>query len=263
MLRSALLCALLLAPAGAFQVFAPQEQVLAVHGQPTVLRCNYTPSPTSDLQSLIVTWQRKSNNAVVHSFYYGTNQLSTQDEAYRGRASLFTDELLKGNAALRLDNVTVMDEGIYQCSVSNSDGTGKVEMHVMFAAFYTEPRLTIQMEHSKVTLRYESEGYPAPEVHWVDPEGQNLLYSTNVFQPNGGSKLFSLQSDLVLEPQQKVNYTFTLKNSLLGQVIERPVIFSCDIGDVKNLNWILICFGFTIVFLLCFVIIFVITRRKR
>ncbi|KPP60192.1 hypothetical protein Z043_121824, partial [Scleropages formosus] len=117
---------------GAFKVTAPQGQVLAVYGRPAVLGCSYTTSETSVLDSLIVTWQRASDNAVVHSFYHGKDQLDKQSAEYSGRTQLFSNEFLKGNVSLRLDKVQKKDEGTYLCTVSSVEGTDKAEVRVNF-----------------------------------------------------------------------------------------------------------------------------------
>ncbi|XP_064203640.1 CD276 antigen-like isoform X1 [Anguilla rostrata] len=208
----------------AFEVKAPNSEIVGVHGQPTLLGCWYTPN--SGLNGLVITWQRVEDSQVVHSFYYGKDQLDRQSLQYYNRTRLLPTELVNGNASLALAQVRPEDAGRYLCSVSSLQGSDKVEVQLKFAAFYTEPRLTVQIHPTNISFQYESKGYPEPEVWWVDPEGQNLSHHIEVSPVEGDDGLFFLQTHLEVDHSHDVNYTFTLKNRLIYQVIERPVSFN-------------------------------------
>ncbi|KAG5856018.1 hypothetical protein ANANG_G00003370 [Anguilla anguilla] len=178
----------------AFEVSVPQRRVLAVRGRPVVLGCSYAPSLGSSLEVLVVTWQKAEDNLVLHSFYHGQDQLDKQNARYRNRTSMFRPLLGAGNASLRLDRVGPQDSGRYRCSVDSLLGNGKAEVQLEYAAFYTEPKLNIQVHPSNISLEYQSEGYPAPRT-----------------------------SVTLKDPGPVVNLSFTLRNAALGQVLERPV----------------------------------------
>ncbi|MGH0185694.1 UNVERIFIED_CONTAM: hypothetical protein FKN15_018705 [Acipenser sinensis] len=78
----------------------------------------YNASAGADLTRVVVTWQRPDYR-VVHSFYYGQDQLALQNETYRNRTQLFPEQLSVGNASLRLKQVRGEDEGWYTCAVTN------------------------------------------------------------------------------------------------------------------------------------------------
>ncbi|XP_031644936.1 CD276 antigen-like [Oncorhynchus kisutch] len=124
----------------AFEVQAPQPRVVAVYNQPAVLGCVFPPS--LDLGSpleegLVVTWQRVEDLRVVHSFYYGTDQLARQSGEYHNRTGLFHSQLSRGNASLRLESVGPGDQGRYLCSVNNMKGTGKAEVQLKYAGRFS------------------------------------------------------------------------------------------------------------------------------
>ncbi|KAG7466018.1 hypothetical protein MATL_G00160380 [Megalops atlanticus] len=212
----------------AFEVIAPESEGIAARGLPVVLGCRYTPNPDGSLEGLIVTWQRVDDSQVVHSFYYGQDQLERQSPGYRNRTALYPSELGSGNASLRLEKVRPRDSGGYQCSVSSLKGTGRATVNLMYAAFYTEPVLSVTLQSTGVHVQYESKGYPEPEVQWVDSVGQNLTHHLEVVPQPGEEGLLLLRTHVLLEDScPAVNFTFSLKNRVLDQELAQPMSFSC------------------------------------
>ncbi|KAB5582147.1 hypothetical protein PHYPO_G00183850 [Pangasianodon hypophthalmus] len=209
-----------------FKVSAPAGRVVAVRGQSAILGCEFTPDSTSDLSSLVVTWQRVEDSRVVHSFYFQQDQLAFQSPDYRNRTRLFVSELRKGNATLRIEPVGLRDRGEYLCTVSNSKGTDKAQVQLEYGAFYTEPRLSVNVSCSSVTLLYEAEGFPKPEVRWFGEHGEVLSDHTEFREDAAGADgpmgLYYLKSSYV-SPSSSLNVAFTLKNQLLNQDLLRPV----------------------------------------
>ncbi|KAJ8289494.1 hypothetical protein GJAV_G00001970 [Gymnothorax javanicus] len=212
----------------AFEVTVPEWRVVGVRGRPVVLGCSFTPDPVQTLQDLTVTWQRVEDDQILHSYYFGRDQLDRQSHNYRNRTSLFPSLLRSGNASLRLERVGLSDSGRYLCSVSARLGIGKQEVQLEYAAFYSEPRLRVQAHLGSVSLQFESEGYPEPLVQWVDEAGQNLTVKEELSGPNEDG-LFHLRSGLTVEdpsPLSGANLSFTLRNPVLGQELQRPVSVS-------------------------------------
>lgn len=74
-------------------------------------------SNKSSLEMVYISWQRKNVENVVHSYYYGVDQLQYQDPRYAGRTSLFLEELKNGNASLKIQKLTFQDSGSYECHI--------------------------------------------------------------------------------------------------------------------------------------------------
>ncbi|KAK1791038.1 hypothetical protein P4O66_002082 [Electrophorus voltai] len=207
----------------AFKVSTPSSDLIAIRGQPTVLGCEFTSEPDPSLSSLVVTWQRPEDSQVVHSFYYGQDQLERQSLNYWNRTALFVSELKRGNASLRIEGVRSKDTGMYLCLVSNMKGTGRAQVRLVYGAFYTEPRLSISASPHGVTVQYESEGFPKPEVQWVGAEDQNLSHHTELTNDSdmaGG--LYHLKS-IYEAHTYPLSVTFTLKNRLLNQDLQKSL----------------------------------------
>lgn len=104
--------------------------MVAAKGHYVILGCEFFTDPRQkpDISNLVVTWQRKEDNRVVHSFYFEKDQLEKQDPLYHNRTALFVSELTKGNASLRLDNIRANDAGLYLCTVSVNEDADKAEL---------------------------------------------------------------------------------------------------------------------------------------
>lgn len=67
---------------------------------------------------------------LVHEFKEGKDDLSDQDEMFRGRTAVFADQVIVGNASLMLKTVqlTDADAGTYKCYIITSKGKGNANL---------------------------------------------------------------------------------------------------------------------------------------
>ena len=105
-------------------------------GQPVVLPCSFSVGNVWQPESIVITWQRGLE--VVHSFYYNRDQLKRQSPHYVNRTSLYHSEMQKGNASLRLENVTIEDRGEYICYVRSQLGSERKIFPLKVAGNYNQ-----------------------------------------------------------------------------------------------------------------------------
>ncbi|XP_068998294.1 uncharacterized protein [Embiotoca jacksoni] len=83
-----------------------------------ILRCSFTRGDV-----IAIYWYHiEKENIHVHSYYNKLDELGHQDQRFRGRTSLFKDQISAGNASLLLTRVEDQDKGRYRCYIGTSSG---------------------------------------------------------------------------------------------------------------------------------------------
>ncbi|XP_027860269.1 V-set domain-containing T-cell activation inhibitor 1-like [Xiphophorus couchianus] len=167
----------------------------------------------------------------VHSFYNNQTQLGHQVQRFRGRTSLFTDQIPRRNASLLLTAVKIQDEGRYMCRTSTSEGNKKAFVDLKIEAPVSDIR--IHQDGNRITC--SSEGiYPQPELTWSTepPSNTTLQNRTTVHQTE--EKLYNITSSL-MDHDPNLTYYCTVKtqtNQKTGLV--KPGI-SNNVGKIPRM----------------------------
>ncbi|XP_029028605.1 CD276 antigen-like isoform X1 [Betta splendens] len=111
------------------EVIGSDQAVRAVVGGDVILPCHM--KPPFDVTTLTVEWKTR-NGAVVHKFTNGGDNTDIQNDQFKGRTSLFHDEMHKGNISLKLTNVTLTDAGNYTCSLRKQQQEKKGNVELVF-----------------------------------------------------------------------------------------------------------------------------------
>ncbi|XP_029112237.1 butyrophilin subfamily 3 member A2-like [Scleropages formosus] len=158
-----------------FEVLGPADPVVAVAGEDVVLPCYLKPNISA--VDLHVEWFRvQTNNPLVHFYRDHEDRNEKQIPSYRGRTSLFPEELMKGNTSLKIKNVRGSDNGEYKCFIQAGDWYDDSSINVHIKAVGTQPVISIEgYKEGGISLVCESKGwYPQPQVVWMDSEGHSL-----------------------------------------------------------------------------------------
>ncbi|XP_029112279.1 butyrophilin subfamily 1 member A1-like [Scleropages formosus] len=158
-----------------FEVLGPADPVVAVAGEDVVLPCYLKPNISA--VDLHVEWFRvQTNNPLVHLYRDHEDRNENQVPSYRGRTSLFPEELSKGNTSLKLNEVRGSDDGRYKCFVRSHEWSEDSSINLNIKAVGTQPVISIEgYKEGGISLVCESKGwYPQPEVLWMDSEGHSL-----------------------------------------------------------------------------------------
>ncbi|KAM7066145.1 myelin-oligodendrocyte glycoprotein-like [Acridotheres tristis] len=83
-------------------------------GETVVLPCSTSPPGELTLSKSLLYWQIGTTH-LVHFFQNGQDSLKDQDEKFRGRTSLFLDQMKYGNLSLKISSVQLGDNAEYSC----------------------------------------------------------------------------------------------------------------------------------------------------
>ncbi|XP_061601835.1 uncharacterized protein LOC133463981 isoform X2 [Cololabis saira] len=184
----------------------------------------------------------------VHSYHHKQDRLGEQHQRFRGRTSLFKDQISRGNASLLLRGVKVQDQGRYLCNVSTNTGNNENFIHLNVNA--PVQHINIEQVQNKITC--SSEGiFPEPGLIWTTdpPSSMNLQNPPTVQQTE--QQLYSISSSLVLsDGDTDLDYICTVSNpanSRRSTLLQPAVIsgsntetfISCSTANypIKYLTW--------------------------
>ncbi|XP_055772862.1 myelin-oligodendrocyte glycoprotein-like, partial [Salvelinus fontinalis] len=98
------------------QLVGSADPVVALAGDNVILPCYLKPNASA--VDMMVEWTRSDlKTQRVHLYRDGRDSNGDQLPSYRGRTSLFIEELKNSNVSLKLTGVTLSDAGEYKCFI--------------------------------------------------------------------------------------------------------------------------------------------------
>uniref|UniRef100_A0A8P4GPH7 Ig-like domain-containing protein n=1 Tax=Dicentrarchus labrax TaxID=13489 RepID=A0A8P4GPH7_DICLA len=94
-------------------VIGSDKPVTVTVGDNVILPCHL--EPPFNVRNLTVEWKR--GETIVHIYTNRKDDPRLQDKNFRGRTSLFHEEMIRGNISLKLTSITELDAGSYTCFV--------------------------------------------------------------------------------------------------------------------------------------------------
>ncbi|KAK2886740.1 hypothetical protein Q8A73_020686 [Channa argus] len=165
-----------------------EADVSCVFMESCILPCSFQSGT-----DVVIHWIQTAANLPVHSYYYNQDQFVHQDQYFRGRTSLFKEQLSRGNASLQLTRIEVQDQGKYKCYVSTNRGSTESIMKLKVDA----PVSKIHIEQVGNRITCSSEGiYPEPEITWSTNPPSTFNNTTRVQQTE--QQLYNISSSLIL-----------------------------------------------------------------
>ncbi|NXY90183.1 HHLA2 protein, partial [Alcedo cyanopectus] len=197
-----------------------QETVMGLLSKDCILPCPFPPG-----QDEVIYWKKGSKT--VHSYYYQRDQLGMQDLDYRHRTHLFHENIPGGNASLKLMNLSLADEGSYNCYVGTQQGKTEVEvtLHVRVSSHYA---LKYQKTDSERMLKcYAFHTYPAPAISWL--QGNTSIQETRREESRDGV-LYSLRTFKVFKKNNCQVLQFSVSDQL-SSIAGRSIAIPCECSN--------------------------------
>ncbi|RVE59111.1 hypothetical protein OJAV_G00201340 [Oryzias javanicus] len=187
------------------------ERGVSCHfGKICVFPCKFSPG-----DNILIHWHLTPGNVQVHSFYDNQDQLGQQDQQFKGRTSLFLDQISEGNASLKLTGVKVQDKGTYQCYTSTMEQEAKTSnINVNVKA----PVQKINMRQTENLIICSSDGiYPEPHLSWSTSPPSNRTFQNQTTVQKTEELLYNINSSLTLSDREdELEYNCTI-NTLSDQ----------------------------------------------
>uniref|UniRef100_A0A3B3TMY8 Ig-like domain-containing protein n=1 Tax=Poecilia latipinna TaxID=48699 RepID=A0A3B3TMY8_9TELE len=198
-------------------VVASQVMPVIIIITPTDLDPFVSSDPGSVLVQLYLQMQRFPVS--VHSFYSNQDQLGHQDQNFRGRTSLFLDQVSRGNASLLLRDVQLQDEGRYNCYISTTEGYKET------LEFAPVSDIRIHQDGNRITC--SSEGiYPQPELTWSTEPPSNMALQNRTTVHQTEEKLYDISSSLT--GPDGPDLTYSCRNHEIHAEIHSDTVFISD-----------------------------------
>ncbi|XP_032407933.1 programmed cell death 1 ligand 1-like [Xiphophorus hellerii] len=190
----------------------PETSMSCVLNQDCILPCRIKNRIDS------VRWSYENPPSEIVSYDQGNIRYS---ESFRSRASLFEDQISRGNGDLLLRGVKVDDEGEYKCIPVIPRQPSDLELGRPPLSYIIVVHLAVEAPVSDIRIHQDgnritcsSEGiYPQPELTWsTEPPSNTALQNrTTVHQTE--EKLYDISSSLTVPDGSDRIYSCTIRTS--------------------------------------------------
>ncbi|XP_050925623.1 lamin-A-like [Lates calcarifer] len=236
------------------QLIGPSQPIVATVGDDVILPCHL--DPAEDVGTMILEWTRPDLKPIYVHMRRAGQDLVDKHPSYKGRTSLFINELKHGNISLKLSKVKLSDGGTYHCFIPKLDKRSSVELVVASGAA-SSPVISLSGTDSNrgaVVLECESKGwYPEPEVLWLDGEG-NLLSAGPTETVRGPDDLYTVSSRVTVEKRHSNSFTCRVRQNKTNQTRETEIRIPDDFFKVQSSSSSVII-GLAVSLAVCIVVI--------
>uniref|UniRef100_A0A3B4Z4E2 Ig-like domain-containing protein n=1 Tax=Stegastes partitus TaxID=144197 RepID=A0A3B4Z4E2_9TELE len=123
------------------ELIGASQPIVATLGDDITLPCHL--KPAQDVSELTTEWTRPDlNPRFVHVWRAGQELVEMKHKSFKGRTTLFTEELQRGNVSLRLSRVRLSDKGTYRCYIPTMEKQTNIHLVV---GEYTHSLLVMHM----------------------------------------------------------------------------------------------------------------------
>ncbi|XP_003944802.2 butyrophilin-like protein 8 [Saimiri boliviensis] len=233
-LMLSLVLSLLKLGSGQWQVLGPGKPVQALVGEDAVFSCFL--SPETNAEAMEVRFFRGQISSVVSLYRKGKEQPSMQMPQYQARTKLVKDSIAEGHVSLRLENITVLDAGLYGCWIGSQSYHQEAVWELQVSALGSVPLISMVAYVDRgIQLLCRSSGwFPRPTAKWRGPHGQELSTDSRTHTDMHG--LFDVEISLTV-PENAGTVSCSVQHPHLSQEVESRV----QIGDTffQPVSWAL------------------------
>ncbi|XP_071017402.1 butyrophilin subfamily 2 member A1-like [Oncorhynchus clarkii lewisi] len=214
-----------------FEVLGPTDPIVAVAGDDIILPCYLKPNISAE--DMTVDWLNLDflDGRV---FRYQNHRIIQEDQipSYRGRTSLYEEELWRGNTSLKLTRVQGTDEGHYKCLIQSKSWYDDFTVQVLVKAVGSKPVVSIEgHREGGMGLLCESEGWhPEPELVWLDSKGVHL--SARTLETHRDFKgFYRVKQHVIVQETDTNRFTCRVQQSRINEKMETEIHLPSELFD--------------------------------
>uniref|UniRef100_A0A8D2HS65 Butyrophilin-like protein 10 n=1 Tax=Urocitellus parryii TaxID=9999 RepID=A0A8D2HS65_UROPR len=197
-----------------FQVKGPHAPVLALVGEDAELSCQLVPNISTEGMEL--RWYRNQSSPAVLVHRNGEDVHQEQMVEYQGRTSFVSDHVARGEATLRIHNVTLFDNGTYHCLFKEGTSSNQATLWLTVAGKGSIVQV-VDDQGTGIQVKCTSAGwYPEPLVEWRDLRGQPVPAVTN-FSLSATTGLMAVVSRVTVQNGAVQGLSCSISNPLLPE----------------------------------------------
>uniref|UniRef100_A0A3Q1IAP6 Ig-like domain-containing protein n=1 Tax=Anabas testudineus TaxID=64144 RepID=A0A3Q1IAP6_ANATE len=218
---------------GQSKLIGSSQPIVATVGDDIILPCHL--EPAVDVTAMTLEWTRSDLDPRFVSVWRSNDDLvNLKHPSYKGRTTLFTDELKQGNISLKLSKVKPADEGRYRCYVPDNNEDSLVELVVGAVASAVISLTGIDVDKGGVVLQCETKGwYPEPELLWLDAEGK-ILSAGPTETVRGPDDLYTVSSRVTVEKRHSNDITCRVQQRTINQTRETQIHVPDDLFNIQS-----------------------------
>ncbi|XP_031647391.1 butyrophilin subfamily 3 member A2-like isoform X12 [Oncorhynchus kisutch] len=222
------------------QVVGPADRVDALAGDDIILPCSLKPNISA--KDMLVQWTGlylKTRN--VHLYRQGRDSNEDQFPSYRGRTSMFHEELKNGNVSLKLTRVTLSDAGSYRCFLPTLTSQVKETTVQLFVGAVSQPVISIVgTKDWGVVLKCESGGwFPEPEMEWLDSSGTILPADGPPERHRDSEDLYALRRHVTVDQTDTNRFTCRVHQTEINHLKETEIHVPDDVFPKSHVGLII------------------------
>uniref|UniRef100_A0A7N5ZZI9 Ig-like domain-containing protein n=1 Tax=Anabas testudineus TaxID=64144 RepID=A0A7N5ZZI9_ANATE len=197
-------------------------KVFVSEGEDVILPCSV--NNKENIESKLFDWRKDEQKHVLRydAGLHDNNGPSGQDEQFKGRVSLFKEQLKFGNASIIIRNTEVNDSGDYICDFPLLQPTQKFYIKLIVGA-PPEPFITVlNITEQGVVLQCVVQcAFPEPTLQWRNSDGHILPAEKTQVSKRGGRYDVILQTTVTKTPTNC--FTCEVRQEEIGHIVHRNI----------------------------------------
>ncbi|XP_052031572.1 selection and upkeep of intraepithelial T-cells protein 8-like [Apodemus sylvaticus] len=243
------------------RVTTPTRHVLArVRGQ-AYLSCQVI--PPRNVANMEVRWFKSGHSQPVYLYRGGHNMSGEAAPEYANRIEFVKEAIGEGKVALRIHNISISDNGPYQCSFNDTGFIDVVSMNLNVTAVGLETEIHVQAPDADgVMVECNSGGwFPRPQIEWRDSNGETFPQSSKSYSQDEAS-FFHMKMTLLLTNRSQGSIICYIFHPVTGEEKQTSIILANELFNQDHI-WMEILVSVVCIMLIIYLLFIIFIFRRQ